>query len=692
MARKNCSDTSTVGKAATVLACFCVLAVTPRSWGQPMPQAEGKAEGEWFAASRANDVAQPPGAVDSVGGCEDFTVTAPYVSPFRFTCGAGHDCDLAGLDWDDHIYKVTIPAAGTWRFSLCGSFYDTRLAVGRSCCSADVGSSDDKEWCGFQSEVNAENIPAGVYYVTVDGYDRFCGEYYLNIVCEFCPDCGDGVCNYDETCGNCPEDCGTCTGCADFRPVTAPYISPRKNTCGAANDCDLPYSDGADHIHEVTIPYAGTWRFSICDADYDTKLMVGTSCCTDEVGYDDACAITAALSPGTYYVMVDGFSGFCGNYTLEITPQESGACCIEDPLCPNPGVCGTHLSCMDNEECACAIVAEGGGRCVLDAFCRDLQPCPNGTVDCPPGQFCYVQTCCRAPVCQMDCEGEAPPRPIPPCDFCWIGTEFEDNCPLGWLGGNRVCDCGCQWEDPDCVDPRSASIDLERPSRLLGHTERVAATGDEPNCMVDVWAICEPPGGEFLGPGTSCAAPNVCLATGCEFAAADPTFPPNCAIDARQPAEPNGDHLAGWDSMTINFASECTPGLDDLSILQTPEGPTPIVIVSVDQLDAYTMGVNFSRKISLQRWTCVIFAGQEFCIGHLPGDANGDGTSGLGDVYEMLDNLNGRREPPMAMWQCDLDRSGFCKPADILRAVDLLNGASTYAPWNGEVIQVCPSQ
>jgi hypothetical protein len=36
------------------------------------------------------------------------------------------------------------------------------------------------------------------------------------------------------------------------------------------------------------------------------------------------------------------------------------------------------------------------------------------------------------------------------CDFCWCGSESENNCPESWRGTGDGCDCGCQWTDPDC--------------------------------------------------------------------------------------------------------------------------------------------------------------------------------------------------------------------------------------------------
>jgi len=35
----------------------------------------------------------------------------------------------------------------------------------------------------------------------------------------------------------------------------------------------------------------------------------------------------------------------------------------------------------------------------------------------------------------------------------------------------------------------------------------------------------------------------------------------------------------------------------------------------------------------------------------------------------------------MKIWQCDIDRSDICSPADVLRVIDLLNGAGANSLW-----------
>jgi hypothetical protein len=174
------------------------------------------------------------------------------------------------------------------------------------------------------------------------------------------------------------------------------------------------------------------------------------------------------------------------------------------------------------------------------------------------------------------------------------------------------------------------------------------------------------------------------------------TSPPNCAIDARQPSNPNGTGQAGWDSMELTFdlPGFPLPPPTAFSVDQVPLGQfeTPPSIESMT-VNGDKATLHFNRKISLKAWTCVSYAcdSQRFCIGHLPGDVNSDRMSSAVDILKLIDNLHGQVQPPYVMHQCDIDRSGICAPADILRVIDLLNGADVYDPWLGQTIPPCPS-
>ena len=232
----------------------------------------------------------------------DHSVTAPIIVEGS-TCGAGDNC--SGNPSQEHVYEVTIPSDGSWDFDLCNSSYDTYLLVGTTPGANDIGEDDDG--CAtFQSRLTATNLPAGTYYVTVEGFADFdCGDYVLDI-----------------------HPAGT--GCIPDFSTTAP-VTVTGNTCGANNNCATRASE--EHVYEVTIPSDGSWTFDLCNSWYDTYLVVGMiKPGRDDVGQDDdGCAspqslLIADVSAGTYYVLVEGYSYWdCGEYVLSVYPTPGEA-------------------------------------------------------------------------------------------------------------------------------------------------------------------------------------------------------------------------------------------------------------------------------------------------------------------------------------------------------------------------------
>ncbi len=162
--------------------------------------------------------------------------------------------------------------------------------------------------------------------------------------------------------------------------------------------------------------------------------------------------------------------------------------------------------------------------------------------------------------------------------------------------------------------------------------------------------------------------------------------PPNCAIDARQPSEPNGADPAGWDSVVITFDGDTSAVTkSDFQVQTSPPGD-----FDIEPWDN-NVTLQLSRRITLQDWTCITYipSQQQVCLSHLPGDVTNDRTSAPSDILRVIDCLN--RVSSCEQWQCDVDRSDLCGPPDILRVIDLLNGAGAYAPWLNVSMGECPS-
>ena len=98
------------------------------------------------------------------------------------TGSTGDDTSCAFQDDIDEWYCYTASCTGTATASLCGSGFDTALAVFDACGGAELACNDDS--CGLQSELSWA-VTAGVTYnVRVSGYFHATGDYTLDISCE----------------------------------------------------------------------------------------------------------------------------------------------------------------------------------------------------------------------------------------------------------------------------------------------------------------------------------------------------------------------------------------------------------------------------------------------------------------------------------------------------------------------------
>lgn len=105
-------------------------------------------------------------------------------------CGQGDDCSLRPSE--DVILSVRIPTSGYWSFSLCGSSFDTYMAVGYSPCTADIGSNDD--FCGTSSMIGCVWVQQDTVYVTIEAESGNCGKFIFSA-----KPCIPGRCCYMDT-------------------------------------------------------------------------------------------------------------------------------------------------------------------------------------------------------------------------------------------------------------------------------------------------------------------------------------------------------------------------------------------------------------------------------------------------------------------------------------------------------------
>ncbi|MFQ5453058.1 MAG: hypothetical protein ACE5D6_02590, partial [Candidatus Zixiibacteriota bacterium] len=125
-------------------------------------------------------------------------VNLPYSTDLATFDGVG-TCNTAPNIW----YSYTASCDGDLTVSLCGSSYDTKLAVyeGTSCdpLGVEVGCNDDL--CGLQSEVAFTTTAGSTYLIEVGGYSAATGNGLLSISCgAACAECPVGGIPEGEAC------------------------------------------------------------------------------------------------------------------------------------------------------------------------------------------------------------------------------------------------------------------------------------------------------------------------------------------------------------------------------------------------------------------------------------------------------------------------------------------------------------
>ena len=131
------------------------------------------------------------GAVDAREGGESWgdalvIPDLPYTDTGA-TCDNSWTVDLscgytAGTS-PDVFYSYTACMDGTISASLCGSSYDTQLAVFNS-SQVEIACNDD--FCGLQSQLSAVVTAGEQYYIMVSGFFGGCGSYTLEVTGPMC--------------------------------------------------------------------------------------------------------------------------------------------------------------------------------------------------------------------------------------------------------------------------------------------------------------------------------------------------------------------------------------------------------------------------------------------------------------------------------------------------------------------------
>ncbi|MCF6308162.1 MAG: T9SS type A sorting domain-containing protein, partial [Flavobacteriaceae bacterium] len=294
--------------------------------------------------------------------------------------------DTGGNAAPDEWYSFT--GTGTPEFvtfSLCdgGTGYDSLLRVFDACGGTEIAGNDDA--CGLQSEVTFTSDGTSTYYIMIEGFASSAGVYSLEVSCMLIPP---------------PPANDECTGaiditCGDALDGTTIDATLDDSVVGDCGDATLT-SAGVWYVFNDTSGLASNVNVSTCGGitDYDTKISVFTGDCgapplTCVDGNDDSPDCTDFqsevdfVSDGntTYYILVHGFGGATGDFTLTMT------CDLIPP--PNDDIANsiTVVDCpfTDSGVAMPAATTEGGNPvgCNIDGangVWYNITPAGDGTI------------------------------------------------------------------------------------------------------------------------------------------------------------------------------------------------------------------------------------------------------------------------------------------------------------------------
>lgn len=273
---------------------------------------------------------QDPPPAPSNNSCAN-AIPIGDVSGLAFTTiNSTHDGPTSCITGGNIWYSYTAPCDGKATISLCGSAYDTKIAVwdGSTCPPTTLLDCSDDD-CSLQSEVELLVTAGHQYLIEVGGYSASQGTGVLSTTCAPIP--GNNLCE-------------------NVTPVPLPATFTGDNT-GAINQCanfeggHVWHAFTITECMDVTLDYCGT---TPAFGNAWLNLSMGCPCDSSTVGGDwdvttcpdgNVTIKWTALNPGTYYypVLLDPDYDAEGPYTINVSGvpvkcrpcPASGATCDE---------------------------------------------------------------------------------------------------------------------------------------------------------------------------------------------------------------------------------------------------------------------------------------------------------------------------------------------------------------------------
>ena len=405
-------------------------------------------------AQPASGACETPIALNNSGG----TVTGLTAGASALASSCGQSATAP-----EKIYQFTAPYSGMVTVSATTSSFDAVLNVrADSCSGAELACKDVIGQSG--TETVSFNASAGVTYtIVVDGYQGQAGAYTLTMTL------APATNSANASAGSCSNPIPLIVGGASVQGATS-GTSALASSCGQS-------ATAPERIYQLTAPTSGVVTVAATTTAFDAVLVARVaSCggtelaCKDAMGQSGTESLTFSATAGaTYVVVVDGFQGQAGSYSLlaTIQPAQTIGCpngCSGNGVCNSSnGTCScnsgwTGSSCATPQTYACPNACSGNGICNTS----------NGTCSCNSG---WTGSSCATPqtyACPNACSGNGncnSSNGMCTCNSGWTGsscaTPQSYPCPNGCSGNgtcntsNGSCTCNSGWTGNSCATPQS---------------------------------------------------------------------------------------------------------------------------------------------------------------------------------------------------------------------------------------------
>ena len=265
-------------------------------------------------------------------GCEECVVEPDPCLPFEFVASISCGDVVQGSNILDCESSIDGYGCNSWSETGPEVAYELELLTDQIVTATLSGMSDDLDMYLLASQdptdcviygdytFTSDCLPAGTYYLLVDGYGGSMSDFTLELTC---------------------ADCGTpLEPCEPFLNATAivcdDVIVGNNGGCeGVIESYGMGYTETGPEVAyslELLSETVLTVALSGMTADLDVYLTTELTP-TTAIAYGNVSFTTDCLDPGNYYIVVDGYNGAVSDFTLTVTCTDCGADPCEELVC-----------------------------------------------------------------------------------------------------------------------------------------------------------------------------------------------------------------------------------------------------------------------------------------------------------------------------------------------------------------------